>query len=49
MGGSSEWRREISGKEQSLMANKQNTGAWSGILGGLSGGVLFFWLAIAVF
>ena len=30
------------------MANKQNTGAWSGILGGLSGGVFFFGLAIAV-
>ena len=30
------------------MANSQNKGAWSGILGGLSGGVFFFGLAIAV-
>ena len=30
------------------MANRQNKGAWSGIFGGLSGGVFFFGLAIAV-
>ncbi len=38
----------FAGKEQLLMANSQNKGAWSGILGGLSGGVFFFGLAIAV-
>lgn len=37
-----------SGKEQPLMANKQNKGALSGILGGLSGGIFFFGLAIAI-
>jgi hypothetical protein len=36
------------GKEQSIMANRQNKGAWSGIFGGLSGGVFFFGLAIAI-
>src|ERR1051326_6972675 len=37
-----------SGKEKSLMANRQNKGALSGILGGLSGGIFFFGLAIAI-
>jgi hypothetical protein len=46
--GSSEERREFAGKEQLLMANGHNKGAWSGIFGGLSGGVFFFGLAIAV-
>ena len=36
------------GKEQSIMANRQNKGALSGIFGGLSGGVFFFGLAIAI-
>jgi hypothetical protein len=36
------------GKERSLMSHRQNKGALSGIFGGLSGGVFFFGLAIAI-